>query len=102
LTGRPPFDVGNEIGVMIAHARDPVVPPSRDRADVPEDLERVVLRCLAKEPIERFPDAESLERALGGCCCAGEWDLTQAARWWRGAQAIRGQQAIRGHEPLSK
>jgi eukaryotic-like serine/threonine-protein kinase len=45
---------------MIAHARDPVVPPSRDRAEVPEDLERAVLRCLAKAPAERFPDAQSL------------------------------------------
>jgi serine/threonine protein kinase len=85
LTGRPPFDGGNGIGVMIAHARDPVVPPSRDRADVPEDLERVVLRCLAKEPTERFPDAESLERALGACSCAGYWDRERAARWWRDA-----------------
>ena len=29
LTGRPPFDDGGAIGVMIAHARDPVVPPPR-------------------------------------------------------------------------
>ena len=82
LTGRPPFDGGDGIGVMIAHARDPVVPPSRVRADVPEDLERVVLRCLAKDPAERFPDAESLERALGACACAGEWDRERASRWW--------------------
>jgi eukaryotic-like serine/threonine-protein kinase len=85
LTGRPPFEGANGIGVMIAHARDPVVPPSRDRADVPGDLERVVLRCLAKEPTERFPDAESMERALGACSCAGDWDRLQAARWWQDA-----------------
>jgi hypothetical protein len=60
-----------------------VVPPSRDRADVPEDLERVVLRCLAKEPTERFPDAVSLERALGACCCVAYWDRERAARWWQ-------------------
>ena len=58
LTGRPPFEGEGGIEVLIAHARDPVVPPSRVRADVPEDLERVVLRCLAKDPAERFPDAE--------------------------------------------
>ncbi len=82
LTGRPPFDGENGIGVMIAHARDPVVPPSRDRADVPEDLERVVLRCLAKEPTERFPDAESLEIALGRCLCASSWNKALARQWW--------------------
>jgi tRNA A-37 threonylcarbamoyl transferase component Bud32 len=85
LTGRPPFDDSSGIEVMIAHARDPVIPPSQVRAGIPEDLERVVLRCLAKDPAERFPDAERLERALGDCNCAGEWDLARAARWWRGS-----------------
>ncbi len=89
LTGHPPFG-GGRIGVMIAHARDPVVPPSRDRADVPEDLERVVLRCLAKEPAERFPDARSLERALGACSCAGSWDRERADQWWQDADPLAG------------
>ena len=86
LTGRPPFDEGGGIGVMIAHAHDPVLPPSQVRAGIPEDLERVVLRCLAKDPADRFPDAESLEQALGECACAGDWDQEQAARWWRGPE----------------
>ena len=68
---------------MIAHARDPVVPPSRVRPSIPEDLERVVLRCLAKDPAGRFPDAESLDRDLGECACAGDWDEERASRWWR-------------------
>ena len=83
LTGRPPFEGEDGIAVLIAHARDPVVPPSRLRPGIPEDLERVVLRCLAKDPAERFPDAASLERALAECGCAGNWDQDQAARWWR-------------------
>jgi serine/threonine-protein kinase len=66
---------------------DPVVPPSRSRADVPEDLEGVVLRGLAKDPAERLPDAEGLEDALGECACAGDWDRERAARWWRDPDA---------------
>jgi tRNA A-37 threonylcarbamoyl transferase component Bud32 len=83
LTGQPPFDDKDGIEVMIAHARDPVVPPSHVRGGIADDLERVVLRCLAKDPAARFPDAESLERALGNCSCASEWDQGRAARWWR-------------------
>jgi eukaryotic-like serine/threonine-protein kinase len=58
------------------------VPPSRVRVGIPEDLERVVLRCLAKEPALRFSDAEGLEQALGACAYAGDWGRELAARWW--------------------
>jgi eukaryotic-like serine/threonine-protein kinase len=85
LTGRTPFEGDDGLALLIAHARDPVVPPSRARPGIPEDLERVVLRCLAKDPDERFADAEGLERALGECACAGDWDRERAARWWRDA-----------------
>ncbi len=85
LTGRPPFRGEDGIGLMIAHARDPVAPPSQLCPDIPEDLERVVLRCLAKDPGDRFPNTESLERALGECDCASDWDQDRAARWWSDA-----------------
>ena len=88
LTGRPPFDGEDGIGLLIAHARDPVVPPSQVRAGIPEDLERVVLRCLAKDAADRFPDAESLERALGECACADDWDQDRAAQWWQDAGQV--------------
>jgi len=82
LTGRPPFGSDDGLRLLIAHARDPVVPPSLARGDIPADLEQVVLRCLAKDPAGRFPDAESLERALSDCTCARDWDEGRATRWW--------------------
>jgi eukaryotic-like serine/threonine-protein kinase len=82
LAGRPPFEGNDGMTVMIAHARDPVAPPSQFRPGIPDDLERVVLRCLAKDADDRFADAECLERALGECGCAGSWDGGRAARWW--------------------
>jgi serine/threonine-protein kinase len=85
LTGRPPFEGDGRILVLIAHARDPVVPPSRIRPDIPPDLERVVMRCLAKDPAERFPNARTLELALGACRCGQDWDQERASRWWRDA-----------------
>jgi serine/threonine-protein kinase len=96
LTGRPPFDGEGGLAVMIAHARDPVVPPSRLRPGIPEDLEQVVLRCLAKSPAERFPDAESLGRAFGDCTCAGDWDEDRAAGWWRDVERARASHATVG------
>jgi tRNA A-37 threonylcarbamoyl transferase component Bud32 len=88
LTGRPPFEGENEIGLLIAHARDPVVPPSLVCDNIPRDLERVLLRCLAKDPADRFPNSASLEQALGKCACMGDWDRERAARWWRDADRL--------------
>jgi serine/threonine-protein kinase len=83
LTGNAPFRRENAISVMIAHARDAVVPPGALREDVPADLARVVLRCLAKDPAARNPDAASLERAMAACAAADLWTEHRAAAWWR-------------------
>jgi serine/threonine-protein kinase len=88
LTGRPPFNGVGGLAVLVAHARDPVVPPSLVLPGIPEDLERVVLRCLAKDVADRFADAESLERALRECACSGDWNQDHAAGWWRDAARI--------------
>jgi serine/threonine-protein kinase len=82
ITGHPPFEGTNPIRVMIAHARDEVIPPSRLMASVPHDLESIILRCLAKNPAERFATVDDLERALAKCGCANEWTDDRAAMWW--------------------
>ncbi len=82
LTGRPPFPGENAIKVMIAHASEAVTPPSVYRADVPADLEAIVMRSLAKSPADRFPDTASLAAALAECECAGRWSRHDAADWW--------------------
>jgi serine/threonine-protein kinase len=83
LTGRPPFSASTTLAAMIAVARDPVEPPSRLRPGLPADLEGVVLRCLAKAPADRYPDADALDRELSSCAAATEWDFARAAEWWR-------------------
>jgi len=82
ISGRPPFGGTNPLEVMFAHARDEVAPPSRHCADVPEDLERVILRCLAKKPEDRFQNMDALDEALAQCWSADQWTQLDAARWW--------------------
>jgi serine/threonine-protein kinase len=83
LTGRPPFGGRTPLEAIAAHAREAVAPPSRHVPTIPADLEAVVLRCLAKDPAARFPDARALGAALAACRCAGDWDADRAAAWWR-------------------
>ncbi len=83
LTGSPPFDGDKPMRVILAHAHEPVVPPSHLRSDVPADVEAVVLRCLAKDPADRYPTAAALREALLECVASGSWTSADAARWWQ-------------------
>ena len=82
LTGQTPFTGATGFEVMMAHARDPVVPPSQVRAEVPADLEQVALRCLAKRADGRYPDVKALGQALAACAAAADWDADKAREWW--------------------
>lgn len=70
LTGRPPFVGNSPVAVASQHVRDAPVPPTQVGDDVPAQLDPVVLRALAKDPAQRFPDAatfrEALDAALDG------------------------------------
>jgi hypothetical protein len=82
LTGQPPFVRETAMLMLMAHAYEPVHPPAALRPELPADLEAIVLRCLEKEPSRRFPDAQSVERALASCMDADQWTEEQAALWW--------------------
>ncbi len=83
LTGRPPFEGESAWRVMVAHAKEPVTPPSRWNHSIPKDLEAVVMRCLAKEPHDRYGSPHELAEALRACKDSGTWDYEKAGAWWR-------------------
>jgi serine/threonine-protein kinase len=83
LTCQPPFVRPTALKTLIAHIGDPPIPPDQLRAEVPPDLQAVVLRCLEKNPDQRYPDARSLEKALADCSAAGRWSEDRAIDWWR-------------------
>jgi serine/threonine-protein kinase len=82
LTGRPPFDEDKPLKVMIAHAHQDVEPPTTHQPDLSDDIERIVMRCLAKDRNERFQSAEELRQALADCHEAGLWTRQMARNWW--------------------
>lgn len=64
LTGGPPFKGTGVFGVLAQVINDPPVPPSKSRPDVPEWLESVCLRALAKDPELRQPNMRAFAEAL--------------------------------------
>src|SRR5262249_31561530 len=82
LTGQPPFISDNPLKVMIAHASQEVIPLRRHNADLPAELEEVMLRCLEKDPEHRFQDVASLRNSLRELTFEDTWSSEQAAGWW--------------------
>src|SRR5262249_834731 len=83
MTGKLPFDRQTTLEMLQAHAYAPLAPSPEFNESVPADLQRVILRCLEKDPDRRYPDAATLETALRGCKGMGEWTPARAEEWWR-------------------
>lgn len=71
LTGRPPFQ-GRQEQLMYAHVNTPPQPPSTLNPRLSGDIDRVILRALAKKPEERFPSISAFARALQQAVLSGE------------------------------
>ena len=56
LTGKVPFTGDSAIEIAMKHLNDPPKPPSKIRPEIPEELDAVVLRALAKNPRGPLPD----------------------------------------------
>jgi serine/threonine-protein kinase len=66
LTGAPPFRAPDVPRLMNAIRDDPPVRPRRVRPDVSRRIERICLKCLEKDPGERYPMAAALAQVLRG------------------------------------
>jgi eukaryotic-like serine/threonine-protein kinase len=64
ITGHPPFRGRTPQAIMAAHARDMPEPIATRRTDVPPDLAKIVMKCLAKNPNERPATAKEIMRVL--------------------------------------
>ena len=86
LTAREVFPRKGDDDVVMSHAQDPV-PALRPLVHgwLPDELERVLLSCLAKRPQERPHDARALARALRAIAIPDEhaWTDERAQAWWR-------------------
>ena len=70
LTGTLPYDAETSIGIAMKHVSGHLVPPRELNPEVPEGINAVTTKLLAKSPDERYADAdeliEDLERVLQG------------------------------------
>ncbi|MDM8518748.1 protein kinase [Anaerolineales bacterium HSG6] len=64
LTNEIPFDAPESLDVVMLHMTEPPPPPRQARPALSVELEALLLKTLAKEPAERYPNGEALMEAL--------------------------------------
>jgi serine/threonine protein kinase len=64
LTGEPPFTGQHAVIIGMKHQMEAPIPPRQHNPTIPEYMEKALLRALAKERSERFPDMNAFLAAL--------------------------------------
>lgn len=64
IAGKPPFTANTPILVMLKHLNEPVPDLTTPLLDIPDVLEDVIRKALAKDPAERYQDATTFVREL--------------------------------------
>ncbi|HID61183.1 MAG TPA: hypothetical protein EYP49_00325 [Anaerolineae bacterium] len=66
VTGRPPFGPDSPIAVILRQINEPITPPHTLRSDLPAEMERIILKALAKSPADRYQRMEEFLADLQG------------------------------------
>ncbi len=64
LVGQKPFTSSSLTGVLTAHLTEAAKPPIELRPEIGREINEIVVRCLAKNPKDRYPDAGALLQDL--------------------------------------
>ena len=79
-TGKVPFDGNDAISVALKQVNELPVPPSQINPNVDGDLERIILRCMEKDPQNRFQSADELRQVLNSYLAGRTVDVPEPTR----------------------
>ncbi len=64
VTGKVPFDAESSISIAMMHIQQPIILPKKIITDLPEPVNKVILKAVEKEPINRFQTSEEMVQAI--------------------------------------
>lgn len=79
-TGRVPFDGDDAISVALKQVNELPVPPSQVNPGVDPALERIILKCMEKDPANRFQTADELRQVLNAYAAGRAVDVAEPTR----------------------
>jgi len=83
LTGHHVFEAPTLMEVVGHHLHTtPTTPSEKKGVPVPDDVETLILACLAKSPEDRPQSARTLRTQLMQCADFGTWTEAEARAWW--------------------
>ncbi|MBP5314168.1 MAG: PASTA domain-containing protein [Eggerthellaceae bacterium] len=93
VTGKLPFDGPDAVSVALQQVKDQPKPPSQVFPGLSSDLERIILKAMAKSPAARFTTARDMAEALSAFLNGKPVNLNAPSRAAAAAAATRGAQA---------
>lgn len=60
VTGRVPYDAESPVSVALKHIQEPVLPPKELNGNIPESLNKLILKAVEKEPIKRYQNVKEM------------------------------------------
>ena len=78
LTGRKPYTADTPMAVIFKHITDPLPRPSSFVPDLPDRVEKLLLKALAKKAEDRYQNMDSLEKAMQSLMDLSQASLQQA------------------------
>ncbi|MEO8844250.1 MAG: serine/threonine-protein kinase [Kofleriaceae bacterium] len=98
VTGRNVFTATTPMEQLRLHVKAEPTPPSQLVPAIAPELERIILRCLAKQPSDRFASARELAVALRAVP-TGDWTDAMARAWWRDRREVEAHEASLSANP---
>ncbi len=83
VTGKFVFDQPTPMAMVVDHVKSQPLPPSsRTELEIPVALDEVILKCLEKDPSDRFASMRELSKALSRVPVEMGWGPAEAEDWW--------------------
>lgn len=102
VTGRKPYTADTPMAVLIMHSRDPLPRPKNFAPNLPQEVENILLKALAKNPADRYQQMGEFAKAMDdlttklGTEPSAKW-LSKLPGWpWRVAAVLAGMAMVAG------